>query len=92
MSAGLIPVVPSTGGQTEFVPTIYQYDSLEQASQIVASALEVADEERQRISDSVKRFSEINFKRQFQLLISKLIYNVNTDQQYNFPNFPTINQ
>jgi|SoiMethySBSTD1v2_1073268.scaffolds.fasta_scaffold1153628_1 alpha-1,2-mannosyltransferase len=92
MSAGLIAVVPTTGGQTEFVPTIYQYDSLEQASQVVASALDVADEERQRISDSVKRFSEINYKRQFQLLISKLIYNVNIDQQYNFPNFPTINQ
>lgn len=92
MSAGLIPVVPSIGGQTEFVPTIYQYDSLEQASQLVASALDVADKERQRISDSVKRFSEINYKRQFQLLISKLIYNVNIDQQYNFPNFPTINQ
>jgi alpha-1,2-mannosyltransferase len=88
----LIAVVPITGGQTEFVPTIYQYDSLEQASQVVASALDVADEERQRISDSVKRFSEINYKRQFQLLISKLIYNVNIDQQYNFPNFPTINQ
>ena len=92
MSAGLIPVVPSIGGQTEFVPTIYQYDSLEQASQLVASALDVADEERQRISDSVKRFSEINYKRQFQLLICKLIYNVNIDQQYNFPNFPTVNQ
>ena len=85
MSAGLIPVVPSIGGQTEFVPTKYQYDSLEQASQIVASALGVADDERQRISDSVIRFSEINYKRQFQLIISKLIYNVNIDQEYNFP-------
>jgi hypothetical protein len=85
MSAGLIPVVPSIGGQTEFVPTIYQYDSLEQASQIIVSALDVADDKRQRISDSVIRFSEINYKRQFQLIISRLIYNVNIDQEYNFP-------
>ena len=91
MSAGLVPVVPSIGGPSEFVPIEYQYNSLEQASQIVASALDVAGKERQRISNSVMRFSETNYKRQFQLIISKLIYNVNIDQQYNFPDFPTIN-
>ena len=91
MSAGLVPVVPSIGGQAEFVPTMYQYNSLEQASQIVASALDVAGKERQRISNSVIRFSETNYKRQFQLIISKLIYDVNIEQQYNFPDFPPIN-
>ena len=91
MSAGLVPVVPNIGGQAEFVPTKYQYSSLEQASQIVATALDVADNERQLISDSVVQFSETNYKRQFQLIVSKLIYNVNIAQQYNFPNFPTIN-
>lgn len=91
MSAGLVPVVPNIGGQAEFVPKKYQYSSLEQASQIVATALDVADKERQLISDSVIQFSETNYKRQFQLIVSKLIYNVNIAQQYNFPNFPTIN-
>ena len=91
MSAGLVPVVPSIGGQAEFVPIEYQYNSLEQASQIVASALDVTQKERQRISNSVMRFSETNYKRQFQLIISKLIYDVNIDQQYNFPDFPPIN-
>jgi glycosyltransferase involved in cell wall biosynthesis len=92
MSAGLVPVVPSIGGQAEFVPTMYQYNSLEQASQIVASVLDVGDEERQRISDSVVQFSDTNYKRQFQLIINKLIYNVNIDQQYNFPHFAPINK
>jgi glycosyltransferase involved in cell wall biosynthesis len=91
MSAGLVPVVPSIGGPSEFVPIEYQYNSLEQASQIVASALDVAGKERQRISNSVMRFSETNYKRQFQLIISKLIYDVNIEQQYNFPDFPPIN-
>ncbi|HEX5519016.1 MAG TPA: glycosyltransferase [Candidatus Nitrosocosmicus sp.] len=36
MSAGLIPVVPDKGGQTEFVPAKYQYNTLEQASQIIS--------------------------------------------------------
>jgi glycosyltransferase involved in cell wall biosynthesis len=91
MSAGLVPVIPTIGGQAEFVSTKYQYNSFEQASQIVASALDIADKERQRINDSVMRFSETDYKRQFQLIISKLIYNVNIDKQYNFPNFPSIN-
>ena len=91
MSAGLVPVVPSIGGPSEFVPIEYQYNSLEQASQIVASALDVEGKERQRISNSVMRFSETNYKRQFQLIISKLIYDVNIEQQYNFPGFPPIN-
>jgi glycosyltransferase involved in cell wall biosynthesis len=92
MSAGLVPVVPSIGGQAEFVPTMYQYNSLEQASQIVSSVLDVGDEERQRISDSVIQFSDSNYKRQFQLITNKLIYNVNIDQQYNFPHFTPINK
>lgn len=36
MSAGLIPVVPDKGEQTEFVPAKYQYNTLEQASQIIS--------------------------------------------------------
>jgi glycosyltransferase involved in cell wall biosynthesis len=92
MSAGLVPVVPSIGGQAEFVPTMYQYNSLEQASQIVASVLDVGNEERQIISDSVVQFSDSNYKRQFQLIIKKLIYNVNIDQQYNLPHFTPINK
>jgi glycosyltransferase involved in cell wall biosynthesis len=92
MSAGMVPVVPNIGGQTEFVPIKYQYYSLEQASQIIGSSLAIADDERQRLSDSVTQFSETNYKRQFQLIVSKLIYNINFVQQYNFPTFPTINQ
>ena len=90
MSAGMVPVVPKIGGQAEFVSTKYQYDSLEQASQIIGSALGITEDERQRLSDSVIQFSETNYKRQFQLIVSKLIYNINFVQQYHFPNIPTI--
>ena len=92
MSAGLVPVVPSIGGQTEFVPTKYQYSSLEQALQIVTSALDITDKERHRISDSVRRFSETNYKRQFQLIISKLIYDVGIIRHYDFHHLHAINK
>ncbi len=39
MSAGLVPVVPDIGGQTEFVPSKYQFHTLEQAAQIMSSHL-----------------------------------------------------
>lgn len=34
--AGLIPIVPSAGGSTEFVPQQFHYNTLEQAAEIVS--------------------------------------------------------
>jgi len=80
MSAGLIPVVPSTGGQSEFVPRQYQYRSLEEAFQIISSLLidmprEQMTKESNRMSKIAKNFSETNYKKQFQLIVGKLLYN-----------------
>ena len=57
MSAGLIPVVPDIGGQTEFVPSKFQYHTLEQAVKIIVSALDIPYSERALISNSVNKFS-----------------------------------
>ena len=80
MSAGLIPVVPSTGGQSEFVPRQYQYRSLEEAFQIISSLLidiprEQMTKESNRMSKIAKNFSETNYKKQFQLIVGQLLYN-----------------
>jgi glycosyltransferase involved in cell wall biosynthesis len=73
MSAGLIPIVPNIGGQTEFVPPKYHYNGLEKATQIASSALCVPYTERLQISNSVNNFSTLNYKRHFQQIISELL-------------------
>ncbi|MDQ3839395.1 MAG: glycosyltransferase family 4 protein [Thermoproteota archaeon] len=39
MAAGLVPVVPHVGGNSEFVPERYHYSKLEQASEIIRNVL-----------------------------------------------------
>jgi|GEM_PF-2634715 len=39
MSAGLIPITPNAGGETEFVPSNYQYQSREHATEIIANII-----------------------------------------------------
>lgn len=39
MAAGLIPVVPHVGGNSEFVPQQYHYSTLEEAAEIIEDAL-----------------------------------------------------
>jgi glycosyltransferase involved in cell wall biosynthesis len=39
MAAGLIPVVPHVGGNSEFVPQKYHYGKLEEASEIIRNVL-----------------------------------------------------
>jgi glycosyltransferase involved in cell wall biosynthesis len=76
MSAGLIPVVPGNGGQTEFVPLKYQYHTLEQAAQIISIAFKASDSERLMISNSVKKFSTLNYKRSFQQIVNELLVKI----------------
>jgi glycosyltransferase involved in cell wall biosynthesis len=73
MSAGLVPVVTDEGGQTEFVPSKYQYHTIEQAVDIVESALEAPYSERVSISESVMKFSNLNYKNNFQKIIRDLL-------------------
>ena len=74
MAAGLVPVVPAVGGPAEFVPSNYQFDSLEEAAERVSSALQVENEERVRISTSVDRFSVANYIDQFQNVVCEMLY------------------
>jgi len=73
MSAGLIPIVPDIGGQTEFVPPKYHYNVLQKATTIASSAFSVPYSERVHISNSVNRFSTLNYKRRFQQIICELL-------------------
>ncbi len=57
MSAGLIPAIPDVGGQTEFVSFKSQYNTLEEAADIIQSAFDASVDERIKISDSVEKFS-----------------------------------
>jgi hypothetical protein len=56
-SAGLIPIVPDIGGQTEFVPSRFHFHTFVEAIQIILFALDVDDSERIRLSNSVRKFS-----------------------------------
>jgi len=75
MSAGLIPIVPSIGGQTEFVPSKYHFHTLEQAAQIASSAFNIPDSERILMSNSVKRFLIRNYIKGFQQVVNRLLVN-----------------
>jgi glycosyltransferase involved in cell wall biosynthesis len=73
MSAGLVPIVPVVGGQTEFVPSNYHFHTLEQAAQMVSFAFNVTYHDRIAISDSVNRFSTSSYKRRFQQVVTELL-------------------
>jgi glycosyltransferase involved in cell wall biosynthesis len=75
MSAGLVPIVPDVGGQTEFVPSKYQFHTVEDAAQIISSAFDVPVSERIAISDSVTRFSGSNYMRRFKQVVDELLAN-----------------
>ena len=72
MSAGLIPVVPDVGGNTEFVPSKYQFHTFGEAVKAISSALDVSNSERTLISDSVKKYSIDNFIHHFQQILRNL--------------------
>jgi len=72
MASGLIPVVPDVGGQTEFVPVKYHFNTIEEAAEKISSAFYKSDLERIQISNSVNRFSVSNYINEFQQIIGKL--------------------
>ena len=73
MSAGLIPVVPDTGGHTEFVSKKYQFHSLKEAPRIISSALHAAQDERFRVSNSVMGFSLSQYSGDLQRVIREML-------------------
>ena len=76
MAAGLIPIVLSTGGSTEFVPQQFHYNTLEQAAEIVSSAFHLSNAERLQISKSVNKFSSFHYIERFQQIVSKLLQQI----------------
>lgn len=74
MSAGLIPVVPTTGGFAEFVPKKYRYRDLFEAATLVSKALMAHQNDRIHVSDLVKHLSIANYVRGFQQLFKKMMY------------------
>ena len=79
MSAGLTPVVPDSGGFTEFVPKNCQFDSLRSAAGIISSALPAAQVERIRLSNSVMDFSLSQYQIRFQSVIRAMLKSSKTE-------------
>ena len=79
MSAGLIPITPNRGGDAEFVPLKYQYQSIEHATEIIANILKNnsnnkdLDEERKNISDSTNKFDKQKYNEEFENVIKVLL-------------------
>jgi glycosyltransferase involved in cell wall biosynthesis len=73
MSAGLIPIVPDIGGQTEFVPSKFQFHTFGEAMQIISSALNADDSERIRLSNSVRKFSTNRYIKNLQQIVKKMV-------------------
>ena len=82
MAAGLIPIVPSIGGQTEFVPQQYHYSTLEQAAEIISSAFRLPYTERIQISNSVNKFSNSRYIEGFQQIVSKLLSSLSHNKKF----------
>lgn len=72
MSAGIIPVVPDTGGHTEFVPARYQFHTFGQGVEAVAAALDAPASERIRISHSTQKYSTANYIKRFQEIVAEV--------------------
>ena len=75
MSAGLMPIVPNIGWQTEFVPPKYQYGMLKYDLKLHSSVFSVPYSERIQVSNSVK-FSTLNYKRRFQQITMSYLYKI----------------
>jgi glycosyltransferase involved in cell wall biosynthesis len=83
MAAGLIPVVPYIGGNSEFVPPRYHYRTLEEAAEIIKDALLIRpvdyntavayNQLRTRLSNLTLRFSIENYKYDLKKIISTFI-------------------
>ena len=74
MAAGLIPVVPNEGGPTEFVPREYQFNTIEQAAEIITYVFNhLPKTERIKINDNIKKFSNSHYIDGFQTILNELL-------------------
>jgi glycosyltransferase involved in cell wall biosynthesis len=79
MSAGLVPIIPNRGGDAEFVPSNYQYQSIEGATEFIAKIIknrsENDDKERENIGNSTNNFSKQKYKENLRKVIESLLVN-----------------
>ena len=74
MAAGLITVVPNEGGVIEFVPQEYQFNTIEQAAEIVMHVFNhLPKTERIEISDNINKFSNSHYVEGFQTILNELL-------------------
>ena len=73
MSAGLVPVVPSFGGNTEFVPETLRYSNQKEAAKIIMRSMNVDMHQRFSLSNSVKKFGKARFKDNLKRLLSERV-------------------
>ncbi len=73
MSAGLIPVVPFKGGNTEFVPSQFHFKTEEEAVKIIIDAMKISFEDRLKISKYPDIFSVNNFKSNLKTIIQNIL-------------------
>lgn len=71
MSAGLVPVVPSFGGNTEFVPETLRYTNQKEAAKIIIRSMNASLQQRFSLSNSVKKFGKVRFKDNLKRLLSE---------------------
>jgi glycosyltransferase involved in cell wall biosynthesis len=75
MVAGLIPVVPNEGGPAEFIPQEYQFNTIEQAAEIITYIFNYLPKtERIKISDdTINKFSTSHYIERFQTILNDLL-------------------
>jgi hypothetical protein len=73
MAAGCIPIVPSTGGPSEYVPKELQYRSVEELVAIIEREMEWPSFSPMEMREIAMMFSAERFRSQMRELISELI-------------------
>jgi glycosyltransferase involved in cell wall biosynthesis len=77
MASGLIPIVPAVGGSTEFVPSEYQYQSIQEAADIISNVLNETNDNNTlrspKISNLVSKFSIQSYKKNLKNIIDNVI-------------------
>jgi glycosyltransferase involved in cell wall biosynthesis len=74
MAAGLIPVVPNEGGLIEFVPQKYQFNTLEQAAEIIMYVFNhLPKTERIKVNNDINKFSNSHYIEGFQNILNELL-------------------
>ncbi|HJU35151.1 MAG TPA: glycosyltransferase [Nitrososphaera sp.] len=72
MAAGLVPVVPGYGGCSEIVPKDHQYDTLDEAANLIAkNAKHVNEETRMRMHEMAMHFSPSDFRKGMSMYIEQ---------------------